>query len=383
MSLVDKEMNVLVFQVDNDTFEQVGEVNKIKSLIWQTPYNDYGEFQLTVPLDDESRELLKEGRILWTGEEVAGIVEYIQNDVDDNGLQVMKIKGHTLEKLLERRVINGTYSVTDGTVSGAVSSLVYQMFVDPPDDKKRKLPWFQVVVDKDVVPDVLNSQTTGGSVYDYIIDLLELYEFGFRIVFDPIGKKLTFKVLKGLDRSIDQKDNPPVILSTDMEDILSSTYTLNSAGWQNVAYVFGEGEGSARKNVISGDNDLSGFNRRESYIDARDVQSEVSDTSGNEKTLSDEEYLKQLKSRGDEKLAENPIEETFEASVRTFGNTQFEYGKDYFVGDKITVVDERLGVQSSMQIILAEESKEQSYSLDLTVGFNAPSIYKVVRRKVS
>lgn len=383
MSLVNKEMNVLVFQVDNTTFEQVGEVNKIKSLIWQTPFNDYGEFQLVVPLDDENRDLLKEGRVLWTGEEVAAIIEYIQNDVDDDGLQTMKVKGHTLEKLLENRVINGTYSVTNGTVSGAITALVYQLFVAPPDDQKRKLPWLEVEVEDTVVPDELSMQQTGKSVYEYIMELTETYEFGFRIKFDPINQKLTFKVLKGVDRSIDQDENDPVILSTDMEDIIDSTYTLNTSEWKNVAYVYGEDSGSARKTTISGDNDLSGFDRKELYVDARNVQSEIHNDDGTTTTISDTDYYKQLNEAGNEKLSENAREETFEASVRVFGNTQFEYGTDYFVGDKITVADERLGVQTSTWIVLAEETKDEEYSLDLTVGFKSPSIYKVVRRRVN
>ena len=383
MSLVNKEMNVLVFQVDNTTFEQVGEVNRIKSLIWQTPFNDYGEFQLVVPLDDENRDLLKEGRVLWTGEEVAAIIEYIQNDVDDDGLQTMKVKGHTLEKLLENRVINGTYSVTNGTVSGAITTLVYQLFVEPPDDQKRKLPWLEVEVEDTVVPDALSMQQTGKSVYEYIMELTETYEFGFRIKFDPIDKKLTFKVLKGVDRSIDQDENDPVILSTDMEDIIDSTYTLNTSEWKNVAYVYGEDSGSARKTTISGDNDLSGFDRRELYVDARNVKSEIRDDDGTTTTIGDTDYYKQLNEAGNEKLSENAREETFEASVRVFGNTQFEYGTDYFVGDKITVADERLGVQTSTWIVLAEETKDEEYSLDLTVGFKSPSIYKVVRRRVN
>lgn len=383
MSLENKELNVLVFQVDNSTFEQVGEVNKIKSLIWQTPFNDYGEFQLVVPLDDENKELLKEGRVLWTGGEVAATIEYIQNDVDDDGLVTMKVKGHTLEKLLDNRVINGTYSVTNGTVSGAITVLVDRLFANPTDDQKRKLPWFEVEVEDTVVPDALSKQQTGKSVYDYIMDLIETYEFGFRVAFDPVNKKIVFKVLKGVDRSIDQDDNDPVILSTDMEDIVESTYTLNTSEWKNVAYVYGEDSGSARKTVISGNNDNAGFDRKELYVDARNVQSEIHNEDGSTTTLTDTEYYKQLRAAGDEKLSENAREETFEASVRLFGSTQFEFGTDYFVGDKITVADERLGVQASTWIVLAEETKDEEYSLDLTVGFKSPSIYKVMRRRVN
>ena len=385
MSLVNKEMNAYVFQVDNTTFEQVGEVNRIKSFVWQTPYNDYGEFQLTVPINDENKDLLKEGRVIWTGEEVAGRIEYIQNDVDENGLLTMKVKGHTLEKMLEDRIINGSYAVTSGTVSGAVSSLVAYMFLEPPDyDTKRIVPWFDVVIDETVVPDGLTNQVTGGTVYDYIMDLTDLYEFGFRIKFDPLNKKLTFMVIKGVDRSIDQNENDQVLLSTDMEDIVESTYTLDVSEWKNVAYVHGEGSGDNRVMTKAGDTDLSGYDRKEAYVDAADVKSTIQDDiTGEEYELSNTQYLSQLKSRGEEELKDTYAkQETFEATVRVFGQTQFEFGTDYKVGDKVTVADERLGVQSSMQIVLAEETKDEEYSLDLTVGFNTPSIYKVLRRRV-
>ena len=60
----------------------------------------------------------------------------------------------------------------------------------------------------------------------------------------------------------------------------------------------------------------------------------------------------------------------------------FTYGVDYHVGDKISVADERLGIQADMWIVLAEESKDDEYSLSLTVGFQKPSLYKVMRRRV-
>ena len=96
--------------------------------------------------------------------------------------------------------------------------------------------------------------------------------------------------------------------------------------------------------------------------------------------MTENEYVEAMKQRGLEKLSEYVKSQSFEASIRVFGDTQYTFGKDYFVGDKITMQDKRLGVQVDAIISEAEEDFEDTYGLSLTVGFSNLTILQKIDR---
>jgi len=123
--------------------------------------------------------------------------------------------------------------------------------------------------------------------------------------------------------------------------------------------------------------ELSGLKRRELYVDARDLQSD----SDPEHPLTPEEYKTLLLARGKGKLAENQLVNGFHAEVRTLEPT-YLYGIDFFLGDTITVTDERLGIKADAVVQGAERSvSEAGEKLTLTLGYEEPTIYRLLRRK--
>ena len=87
--------------------------------------------------------------------------------------------------------------------------------------------------------------------------------------------------------------------------------------------------------------------------------------------------------RGDDKLAECKTTETFEAQIRVFGNVQYEFGKDYQKGDKVTVRDRQLNVVVSARITEVEEDFDDEYALVLTFGYSYPTIMQKVKQQIS
>lgn len=121
----------------------------------------------------------------------------------------------------------------------------------------------------------------------------------------------------------------------------------------------------------------TGFFRREIYIDARDLQS----GSDPDKPLTAEEYAAVLTNRGREKLAENQLVRSFSADVRTY-NAAYSYGADYRLGDTITVIDDRLCVTVDAVVQGVQRSAEgAAETLVLTLGYEQPTIYDILRRK--
>ena len=379
--LLEKQIQILVFKVDDTTFENIGEVNQYDSLIWPDKFNGYASFELWAPITEENSEYFKKGNILWCGGDNAAVVEIVKSAIDDKGTKTFNVKGRTLEMFLTTRIIWGTYNASNKYASTAMYDIVKQNCINPT-NASRKIPYLECAEDKQL-GGKMSVQKTGGEVYDAITTIAGSKDLGFNVLFRPKEKKLIFEVVAGVDRTIEQSEVDPVEVSTDLEDILSSSYYTNNQDEKSVALVMGEGEGASRKSKISGDNTTKGFGRRELYVDARDIQSESVNEDGTTTTLTPTEYDAALVNRGDDKLAECKTTETFEAQIRVFGDVQYEFGKDYQKGDKVTVRDRQLNVVVSARITEVEEDFDDEYALVLTFGYSYPTIMQKVKQQIS
>lgn len=376
-------IQITVFRVNNDVFEPLGEISQYTSLLWPDAYLGYASFELWAPITDDNSVLIKEGNVIWTGGENAAIIEIIKADVNDKGEKVYDVKGRTLEARFVNRIIWGTFIAANKRASTAMYELVNTSVISTT-KAVRKLRWMSNAEDTQCGKMIENYQKTGGDIYDALVNIATDSDVGFSVLFNPITQEEKFEVREGVDRTLNNPDgNEPVIFSTELEDLLSSQYYMNNQDERNVALVQGEDKGTNRKSVIVGNDTLSGYDRRELYVDARDLQSEVYHEDGTTTPLSPEEYNATLSQRGNEKLAEHARVETFEAKIRQFGDVQYVYGEDYFKGDKVTVIDEQLGLMVSARITLAEEQYSEDYNLVLTFGYSYPTVLQKVKRIIT
>lgn len=162
-----------------------------------------------------------------------------------------------------------------------------------------------------------------------------------------------FELYSGLDRTYEQTERPYVIFSPKFDNIVNSNYTESKMAMKNVALVGGEGEGSARKYATVGT--VEGFERREMFIDANDISSDV----GNHKILTPAEYTAQLEQRGNETLSqtENKEVKAFDGEIET--SLMFKYGVDFFNGDIVQIADE-YGNEGKVRVIETIMSEDQN-----------------------
>lgn len=121
----------------------------------------------------------------------------------------------------------------------------------------------------------------------------------------------------------------------------------------------------------------TGLARRELYIDARDLQSD----SDPDNPLTPEQYRAVLTNRGREKMAEHKLVRSFSATVRTFDPT-YTLGEDFFLGDTITVTDDRLGITVNAVVQGASRAVSSAgEELTLTLGFGQPTLHDILKRK--
>ena len=377
-----KNVEIQIFNIDEENFESLGVINKFTSLIWPDKFNGYETFELHTPINEENKTLLKKGNFIWCGGDNAAIIEIIESKLTDEGEKVLITKGRTLEVILTKRIIWGMYNCVNKYSSTAMYEIVTSQCINV--DSLRKLPFLECAEDEQLGR-LMSFQKTGGEVYDAIQNIATESDLGFKVLFRPKEKKLIFKVIEGVDRTIiptSENGSEFVIFSTDLEDILSSTYYTNDQNLKTLAYVAGEGEGIDRKYIISGNNASSGFNRSELYVDARDLSSTIKNDDETETKLSDDDYNDLLNDRGKEKLAECSVTESFEAKMRVTGDVQYIYGVDYFLGDKVIIQDTDIGVEVIAKITEASENIDDEYELILTFGYSHPTLIQRIKQQI-
>ena len=380
-----KSVDIYVFKLDDEGgFNALGEINEFTSLMWPDKFNGCATFELNAPITLENKTLLKKGNIIWCGGDNACIIEIIQSDKNENGQKTYKVKGRTLEALLKSRIIWGTYNCVGKYSSTAMYEIVDKHCVNP-SDFYRKIPFLECAEDEQIGK-LTSFQKTGGEVYDALETLAADADIGFDVLFRPREKKLIFKVNAGVDRTAmltSDDASKLVVFSTDLEDILSSSYYTNDQDIKTLAYVAGEGEGVERTYVISGNSATIGFARKEMYVDARDLQSEIQNDDGSITTIPGETYRDMLNDRGMEKLAEHTSTESFEAEMRVIGDIQYEYGVDYYKGDTVVVQDTELGIQVVAKVTEVSENYDDEYELVVTFGYSYPTLIEKIKRQTS
>ena len=365
------DLNLYVF---DSSITPLGVIDVVTGLTWLEKFSDAGNFELWCPLNDQNAELLQEDNLLWIGGESAGVIEFKELTSDENATKTIHIKGRLAESYLDYRTIYPTISMT-GRISDIVRKHVYNNLINPTDEK-RKIPLVELASPQTAYGPSVSHQKTGDTVLSEVSKLCEANSLGFRLQFLPRLKKFVFKVYQGTDRTIEQSSNDPVLLSSDLDDVLESTYSHNKSELRNFAYVAGEDSGSSRKVQTIGS--ATGLSRRELFVDARDLQSENDDGT----TVSDSEYASMLIERGKTSLEDYKDIESFSATLRTFGTTGYTYGVDFFLGDTVTVYDSRLKVKTNAIVTEALKTyDEDGEHLDITFGYEQPTVADKLKRR--
>lgn len=389
-------------EVFENNLERLGSIEKYASVSYIKQCRDAGSFTLTCMLNQKNLELLQSQRLLWIEDDVCGIIQYVDKQRND-GDTTFTIKGKLLNEILNWRWVFPCF-VKTGQPASLMEQLVDTHCVNPSDAKRK---FSNLVIQLSSIPNVgsITYQKTGGSVLESEINLATANDLCFQVCFNPREQNpMKFQVYKGVDRTVGNADgNDEVYFTQSLNNLLNSTYMYNDDAFRNVELVAGETEdGSDNENakrttlevfLNEQSKQLSGFQRKEKFVDARDLQSEYSeeqvttDEDGNqvtetvEKKMSVEEYAGTLAQRGNEKFDESTIEESYSGSIRTDSRTIFQYKKDYDVGDKVTIIDEQFGVRMDVPITEMKVTfDKEAYTYEPTFGVAIPTINQKVKR---
>lgn len=444
----------------------IGICDVVESIIWQPVYFGVGEFEVYAEANVKNLAILKSGNYVTRIDDInCGIITDIEIVFDEQKGRMIAASGKFAKVILAQRIIYkfaGVYSVAPAVLKGNVAEAVWKLIENNCGANAPAYRQFSkfgrgnindlpaVIVDEN--GNTAEKQVTYDNLQEYTDALLQEYSYGAYVWLDTFTGELLYVMYKGADRSRGNTEgNTPVIFSRDYDTLSASTYTENTKAYKTTPIIGGEDEGLERFVTVT-NNNYTGYNRREMFVDAASIKKtlkasetqemfptgtftgtkfvvggvtyanivmsdtdkervytlktlqenfptgttsgtkfvvggntyadkvygddgnykltllgykamlDVEETEGNY-LLTDAIYKGLLVTHGIGELREHQISRKFTGTIDT-ANSRFVYGRDYFVGDIVTVEDAEIGIETKCRILKVTETLSTSgYSI--------------------
>ncbi len=324
------------------------------SFVWTRRYFESGDFRIYLPLTEDNLRIYRLGNLVtYRGANEAGVIEdlVLRNTSTE---RVIIAEGRFLTSYMDRRLVRPTLNF-----NGKVEVAMRKMLTDAV-----PIPLVQLG-NLNGFDENIDFQVTYKNLLTMEERLSKGSNIGFRFRPDFTEKIIYFETYKGLDKSRNQTERAFVEFSDMFDNLNSVENRQNNQLLKNVGYVGGEGEGSERTYIVVGDDSLTGLERREVFIDAKDINSE---------DITHAEYLAALRTRGLEKMNEHVLSNSYECSTIPSGN--FEYKRDYDLGDIVSIKKKDWGLNTTLRITEIQEVYEHG-NATIVPTFGSPLPTKI------
>lgn len=281
------------------------------SLSWRPEYNDIGFFILSMRHSSENFNSIKEGWFLTFDEDETKTIMLVDTVQVNKG--IVAFSGKSAAVLLKRRV--STTVIFGQNVETAIQRLISDM--EPIDIFS--LGESEGITDADVFVD----QVSDKQIIDYVKTIAQSCDVGFKTIRQ--GEKIVFSLYK-------PDINNTIKFAQKFGNVGKEKYTKTETEYYNVALVAGAGEGDERITVWSGNTELTDMDRRELYVDARDLRLEEDESM--------DSYKQRLTARGEQRLLEQVV----------FEDISFEVSDNVQLGEIINVYLDKIGLSIQARI---------------------------------
>ena len=337
--------------------ELIGFVSGITSLQWHRMYYAPGEFEIHVAIAEDNIRYMQLENLIWIpGKPEAGVIESV--DIKYSASEKdLEVKGRFLESYMDRRLIRPSYTADNANTETVMRTLLTNAVPIP----------HVVLGDAVGITDTVSFNAQYKGLLDYEQRLAKSAAVGFRFRPDFEKKTITFEIWQGVDRSAGQSDRPQVIFSTDYGNLEQIEYSKDTYSYKTVCYVGQFNDGVATDVYTTGDDALTGLDRRETWLEASDVD---------KNSLTTDQYQSSMIQRGKDELRSNKCKSsTFDSSVNPDGN--FKYLTDYDLGDIVTIRRPEWGIERDERITEINEVYENGiFKIESTFGTKARIAFK-------
>jgi hypothetical protein len=339
-------------------------VDEFVSLVWAERFREIGDFELVLHSTPTNRTIFTTGKRLVHNESVRVMtVETVEDTIDSENRRLLKVKGRSLEAILEDRAAMKTTNFITGDekwhLTGLPKAIAEQMFTD--------ICVTGTLSANDVIPflggsalfpaDTIAAPTESidwyqdpASLFNAIKEICDIYDMGLRLVRNPNTGQLQFNIYTGSDRTRQQTSLAPVIFSPELENLQNTTELSTISKTKNCAYVLTEVEGSFYYQLVYDDYvdpNVEGFERHVLMLRVTLEDDEI--------TTIPDSINDALQRRGKDELTKHRSFTAFDGEISR--QSQYMYGVHYHLGDLV-------GMQNSDGLVNNMRVTEQIFSSD-------------------
>lgn len=314
-----------------------------ESLIWVERFRQYGDFELKLASTYRSRSLLKPDTLLSMDRSLRVMrIDTVEDNTDDSNMRMLTVKGKSIESMLTDRTAKDStsnlttspsWNITGLTATNAARKIFHDICVTGILSPYDVIPYiyegsFAEFSNISEPTSLVEVRIEPNTVYDAIVNIADIWDFGFRILREDNTTKLWFDVYTGSDRTAGQSLLPAVVFSQDLDNLHNVTRFSSSENAKNVAYVYSP-DGFEMVYADDVDPTTMGFDRRVLTITASDITTE--------EYPDPEDLSGALITRGKDELAKLKAQEAFDGEISQF--SQYIPGRDFNVGDLVEQQD--------------------------------------------
>lgn len=370
-----------------------------QSVIWHSRFFGVGDFEIYCQATPENVQNITPDSFV-TRSDVAtdksvGVIRRVRLVNDPQNGVMLVATGYFAKSLLGQRLLYKINSdntlgtiVFSGNVESAARSAVGMSAISPL-DTRRVIPGLRLG------PVNGYSATLSGSrqsVFENLLDWLTslLSEHNMTCDLEVTGVTLLdgfdFVVKKGTNRT------DSVVISGKLDNLINSTYEKGTDGEKTTALVGGSGSDSSKLFRLVGDS-ASGFARKEIYVNASNVRrmlkiedleavypggviepssddpqfyvvgsNIIADYNTSGWAIRDDYYIPLLVAPGEDALQKAKSTTDYKGEIDVASGT-YRLGRDYFLGDYVTVYDDRLDVTVTVQVTETTEVVDDNGTL--------------------
>lgn len=355
-------MNRISIKILSPNIDLLGEVDLYNSLFIDDSYDSVGEFQITTSVTRNKLKLFKKNNFIMIGNdcEKVGIIQYKSIDLNDEGKEILTIRGKSLDSILQSRVVHLGDDKSESVFVGKSTTLINKLMTDnliSPTNPNRRIHNILVSID-DSLGELINWKIESSlDVGQAITEICKVNNLGYKMYLHLPTKKIMFEIYKGVDKTND------VVFSLDLDNIGRMNYVESNAHEKNVVYIRTE---QAKVEFVTeySNEETSGIDRLEVFT--------------NHKELDGEETI--------EMIGKNTLQDFVGVDSITgemFSTHLFEYKKDFNLGDVVTVQNKGWGVVKKLRVMDIRQVYEDRPRILITFGDELPTLATTIKNYVT
>lgn len=383
-------------EIINTNFELLGIITNFESLIFTRKFYEAGTFELTINKNKNNTNKLKKDNMIIVNkdDEKVLLIEKVETTTS-KGSKTLKVTGTCIKGITKRRIIatNSYDRVTETQAENIqkhyVEKHMTKSYYDTIRTPERDIAWMKIASSQNRgIKTVWQARLT--NLHDELKHISEDTGLGWKIYLDRVNKCFWFDSVKGIDRTVNQVENPNtheflsrltheqlqqytheqlqgtvkhpyIIFAEKKKNLLEGKVIDDNTNYKNVGYIAGKGENEDRIIIVKGT--ATGFDRREVLIDLNNI-----------------EEPDELNQEGQKKLDTYKIIQSIEGKAYQIPN--MEYEKDWNLGDLVTL--ETGGIFEDKRITSVKEIYERN-NITIEVGFGdkVPTLGEEIKRVIT